>query len=46
MGWPPLTVETEVSGDLKSTNERSPSLVSLLWSCRAGTQDFVLPWLL
>jgi hypothetical protein len=27
-GWPLLTVETEVNGDSKSTNERGPSLVS------------------
>ncbi len=26
-GWPLLTVETEVNGDSKSTNERGPSLV-------------------
>ncbi len=33
-GWPLLTVETEVNGDLKSTNERGPSLVgSLGLSC-------------
>jgi hypothetical protein len=29
-GWPLLTVETKVNGDLKSTNERGPSLVGLL----------------
>jgi hypothetical protein len=34
-GWPLLTVETEVNGDSKSTNERGPSLVgSLGLSCR------------
>ncbi len=33
-GWPLLTVETEVNGDSKSTNERGPSLVgSLCSSC-------------
>ncbi len=38
-GWPLLTVETEVNGDSKSTNERGPSLVgSLELSC--GTRDF------
>ncbi len=46
-GWPLLTFETEMNGDSKSTNERGPSLVgSLSLSCRAGTRDFVLPWLL
>ncbi len=29
-GWPLLTVETEVNGDSKSTNEKSPSLVGFL----------------
>jgi hypothetical protein len=34
-GWPLLTVETELNGDSKSTNERGPSLVSSLGlSCR------------
>ncbi len=34
-GWPLLTVETEVNGDSKSTNERGPSLVgSMGLSCR------------
>jgi hypothetical protein len=34
-GWPLLTVETEVDGDSKSTNERGSSLVgSLDSSCR------------
>ncbi len=34
-GWPLLTVETEVNGDSKSTNERGPSLVgSLGLSCQ------------
>ena len=35
-GWPLLTVETDVNGDSKSTNERGPSLVGSLWACRAG----------
>jgi hypothetical protein len=40
-GWPLLTVETEVNGDSKSTNERGPSLVgSLCLSCRI--QDIFL----
>jgi hypothetical protein len=35
VGWPLLTVETEVNGDSKRTNERGPSLVgSLASSCR------------
>jgi hypothetical protein len=29
-GWPLLTVETEVNGDSKRTNERGPSLVGSL----------------
>ncbi len=34
-GWPLLTVETEMNGDSKSTNERGPSLIgSLGLSCR------------
>ncbi|MFN9908250.1 MAG: hypothetical protein ACK56F_19330 [bacterium] len=34
-GWPLLTVETEVNGDSKSTNERGPALVgSLVVLCR------------
>jgi hypothetical protein len=34
-GWPLLTVETEVNGASKSTNERGPFLVSLFGSsCR------------
>jgi hypothetical protein len=31
-GWPLLTVETEVNGESKSTNERGPSLVGSLGS--------------
>ncbi len=34
----PVTVQTEVNGDSKSTNERGPSL--LHWACRADTRDF------
>ncbi len=38
-GWPLLTVETEVNGESKSTNERVlPRLVR--WACRAGTRNF------
>ena len=29
-GWPLLTVETQVNGDSKRTNERGPSLVGSL----------------
>ncbi len=36
--WPLLTVETEVNGDSKSTNESGLWLVR--WACRAGTRDF------
>jgi hypothetical protein len=36
-GWPLLTVETEVNGNSKSTKEMC---LSLVWACRAGTQDF------
>ncbi len=32
-GWPLLTVEAEMNGDLKSTNERGPSLVGSLGLC-------------
>ncbi len=41
-GQPLLTVETEATGDSKSTNERGPSLVGSLirWACRAGTKSF------
>jgi hypothetical protein len=40
-GWPLLTVETEVNGDLKSTNERGPFWVgSLGLLCFVGTRDF------
>jgi hypothetical protein len=31
-GWPLLTVETDVNGDSKRTNDRDPSLVGLLHS--------------
>jgi hypothetical protein len=42
-----LTVETEVNGDSKSTNERGPSLVgSFRWARRAGRRNFILHWLL
>ncbi len=36
---PLLTVETELDGDSKRTNERGPFLVGLL-GCRPGTRDF------
>ncbi len=40
-GWPLLTVETDVNGDLKGTDERGPSLVgSLGLSCLLCTKDF------
>jgi hypothetical protein len=39
-GWPLLTVETEVNGDSKSTNEKRVPSWLVLWACRAGTRDF------
>jgi hypothetical protein len=43
--FPLVTVQTEVNGDSKSTNERGPSLVgSLGLSCRY--KRFFMPWLL
>jgi hypothetical protein len=39
VGWPLLTVETEVNGDSKSTKEGVlPWLVR--WACPVGTRDF------
>jgi hypothetical protein len=38
-GWPLLTVETEVNGDSRRTNERAISRL-VDWACRAGTRDF------
>ncbi len=40
-GWPLLTVETEVNGDPKKTNDRGPHRM-VCWTCRAGTIDFSL----
>ncbi len=46
-GWPLLTVETEVNGDSKSTDERGPSLVGgSLGSVVPEQETFILPWLL
>jgi hypothetical protein len=45
-GWPLLTVETVVKGDLKSTNERVSSLVGSLGLIVPVQETFVLPWLL
>jgi hypothetical protein len=43
--WPLLTVETDVNGDSKSTNERGPYLVgSLGSSCRYKRFLFCLGW--
>ncbi len=43
VGWPLMTVEAEVNGDWKSTNERGPSLVdSLGLSCRYKSFLFCL----
>jgi hypothetical protein len=38
-GWPLLTVETEVNGDSKITNEKGPSLVGSLGLLCGGTKD-------
>ena len=38
-GWPLLTLETEVNGDSRSTNERDSSLVGSLGSL-CGARDF------
>jgi hypothetical protein len=45
-GWPLPTVETEVNGDSKSTNERGPSYRLVRCTCRAGKRDYCVPWLL
>jgi hypothetical protein len=37
-GWPLQTVETEVNGGSKRTNEKGPSW--LVRACRASTRDF------
>jgi hypothetical protein len=43
--WHFLTVETEANGDQGlQMNCVLPWLVR--WACRAGTRDFVMPWLL
>ncbi len=41
-----LTVEPEVNGDSKSTNDRGPSLVGSLGLSCPYKVSFVLPWLL
>jgi hypothetical protein len=38
--WPLLTLEAEVNGDSKSTNERGSFLGWFVRACRAGTKDF------
>ncbi len=45
-GWLLLTVETEVNGDSKSTNERGPFLVISFGLAVMVQEIFVLPWLL
>ncbi len=40
-----MSVETEVNGESKSTNERGPSLVGR-WAFLAVHEIVVLPWLL
>jgi hypothetical protein len=37
--WYLITVETEVNGDSKRTDERGPILL-VRWACLAGTRDF------
>ena len=45
--WPLLTVETEVNGDSKSTNEWDPYLVGWFVGLVVQVQEiFFLPWLL
>ncbi len=44
--WPLLTVETEVNGDSKSTNERGPFLGWFVGLVVSVQEIFVLPWLL
>ncbi len=39
-GWPLLTVETEVNGDSKRTNERGHLSWLVCWACSADTRDF------
>ncbi len=44
--WPLLTVETEVNGDSKSTNEREGSFLGWFIGLVVLEQEFcVLPWL-
>jgi hypothetical protein len=45
-GWPQLTVETEVNGDSKSTNERGSFLGWFVGLVVPVQEIFVLPWLL
>jgi hypothetical protein len=45
--WPLLTVENEVNGDPKRTNERGPFLIGSLHGLVLPVQGIiVLPWLL
>jgi hypothetical protein len=45
-GWPLLTVDSEVNGDIKRTNERGPFLVGSLGLVVPVQEIFVLSWLL
>ena len=45
-GWPQLTVETEVNGDSKSTNERGSFLGWFVGLVVPVQEIFVLPWLI
>ncbi len=44
-GWPLLTVETEVNGDSKGTNQRGPSSGWFFGLVVAVQEIFVQPWL-
>ncbi len=45
-GWPLQSVETEVNGDYKSTNERGSFLGWFVGHFLAVQEIFILPWLL
>ncbi len=44
-GWPLLTVESELNGDSKSTNERVPLHLLVCGAVLPVQEIFVLPWL-
>ncbi len=45
-GWPLLSVETQVNGDSKSTNERRSFLGGFVGLVVPVQESFDLPWLL